>query len=120
VRAALHTLATVGAGRRTWAVLGEMRELGDQSAVAHEDIGRAAVHLGVQKVVFIGEGAQPAYLGARAAGAVGEESMFVPDVASAQRLLEVRLIPGDVVLIKASRSIGLDRLATALIEGGRA
>ena len=118
VRAALEALVAMPG--RTWAVLGEMRELGDQSAVAHEDIGRAAVHLGVQKVVFIGEGAQPAYLGARAAGAVGEESMFVPDVASAQRLLEERLVPGDVVLIKASRSIGLDRLATALIEGGRA
>jgi UDP-N-acetylmuramoyl-tripeptide--D-alanyl-D-alanine ligase len=46
--------------------------------------------------------------------------MFVPDIDSAQRLLEERLVPGDIVLFKASRSIGLDRLATALIEGGRA
>jgi UDP-N-acetylmuramoyl-tripeptide--D-alanyl-D-alanine ligase len=46
--------------------------------------------------------------------------MLVPDVESAKRLLQDRLRPGDVVLIKASRSIGLDRLATALIEGGRA
>jgi len=118
VRAALEALVAMPG--RMWAVLGEMRELGDQSVVAHEDVGRIAVGLGVQNLVFIGAGAKPGHLGALAAGAVGEESMFVPDIESAQRLLEERLVPGDIVLFKASRSIGLDRLATALIEGGRA
>ena len=118
VRAALEALVAMPG--RTWAVLGEMRELGDQADVAHEEVGRTTVRLGVQNSIFIGAGTRPAHLGALAEGAVGEESMLVPDVESAKRLLQDRLRPGDVVLIKASRSIGLDRLATALIEGGRA
>ena len=117
VRAALEALVTMPG--RTWAVLGEMRELGEQSDVAHEEVGRTTVRLGVQNSVFIGAGTRPAHLGALAEGARGEESLFVPDVESAHLLLQERLRPGDVVLIKASRSIGLDRLASALSGGAR-
>lgn len=114
VRAALDALVAMPG--RSWAVLGEMRELGEQSESAHEEIGRTAVRLGVQNLVVIGEGARAAHLGARAEGAREGESVLVPDADAALSLLREHLLPGDVVLVKASRSVGLDRLATELIE----
>ncbi|MGZ4612088.1 MAG: hypothetical protein ACXV1K_02790, partial [Kineosporiaceae bacterium] len=53
--------------------------------------------------------------GASHEGSWGEESAWVPDAAAALELLRAELRPGDVVLVKASRSIGLDQLATALL-----
>jgi UDP-N-acetylmuramoyl-tripeptide--D-alanyl-D-alanine ligase len=47
----------------------------------------------------------------------GEESMVVPDVAAALQLLHERLRPGDVVLVKASRAVGLERVAAGLLAG---
>jgi UDP-N-acetylmuramoyl-tripeptide--D-alanyl-D-alanine ligase len=49
------------------------------------------------------------------AGAAPEQSLVVPDVEAAVALLRAELAPGDVVLVKASRSAGLDRVATALL-----
>jgi UDP-N-acetylmuramoyl-tripeptide--D-alanyl-D-alanine ligase len=67
-------------------------------------------------VVAVGEGAQGVHTGALAAGAAdGEESLLVPDVDAAVALLEAQLRPGDVVLVKASRGAGLDRVAAALL-----
>jgi UDP-N-acetylmuramoyl-tripeptide--D-alanyl-D-alanine ligase len=69
-------------------------------------------------VVAVGEGAQGVHTGALAAGAAdGEESLLVPDVDAAVALLEAQLRPGDVVLVKASRGAGLDRVAAALLDG---
>lgn len=118
VRAALKALAamTRGNGRRSWAVLGEMLELGDGSAAEHDAIGRLAVRLDVQRLVAVGEGARPIHLGASHEGSWGQESVWVPDVAAAAALLAAELRPGDVVLVKASRGAGLDRVAAAMLE----
>jgi UDP-N-acetylmuramoyl-tripeptide--D-alanyl-D-alanine ligase len=102
--------------RRTWAVLGEMRELGDLSIEEHDAIGRLVVRLDVSKLVAVGEGARPVHLGAAHEGSWGEESMWVPDVDSAIALLRDQVQPGDIVLVKASRSIGLEKVAEALLE----
>jgi UDP-N-acetylmuramoyl-tripeptide--D-alanyl-D-alanine ligase len=110
VRAALQALGVIGRGRRTWAVLGEMLELGPKSQAEHEAVGRAAAELGVDQLVAVGEGARPVL-----SGAAGPTTCWVPDVEGAAALLTDRLRPGDVVLVKASRSIGLDRLAAALL-----
>jgi UDP-N-acetylmuramoyl-tripeptide--D-alanyl-D-alanine ligase len=114
VRAALRALAVIGSGRHTWAVLGEMLELGGDSVREHEAAGRLATDLGVHQVVAVGEGARPVQAGARAAGA---DASWVADADEAAGLLRSRLAPGDVVLVKASRSIGLDRLAALLLDG---
>jgi UDP-N-acetylmuramoyl-tripeptide--D-alanyl-D-alanine ligase len=102
--------------RRTWAVLGEMLELGEESAAEHERLGRLAGELGVDRVVAVGEGARPV-----AAGAAGSDpesvTEWLPDVPSALERLRAELRPGDVVLVKASRGIGLDKLASALLMG---
>ena len=120
-RAALKALATMGRpssgpGRRTWAVLGEMLELGDEATHEHDAIGRLAVRLDVSRVVAVGQGARMIHEGAGREGSFGGESVWVPDVPAALDLLRDQLAPGDVVLVKASRAVGLDRLAEELLH----
>jgi UDP-N-acetylmuramoyl-tripeptide--D-alanyl-D-alanine ligase len=118
MRAALRALAAMGRGRRTWAVLGEMAELGGESLTEHDAVGRLAVRLNVSKLVAVG-GQAAAWLrmGAYNEGSWGEESVHVSDAEAAIDLLRSELRPGDVVLVKASRSVGLERVALALLDG---
>ncbi|MFH8465739.1 UDP-N-acetylmuramoyl-tripeptide--D-alanyl-D-alanine ligase [Streptomyces sp. NPDC017991] len=118
MRAALRALAAMGKGRRTWAVLGQMAELGDEALAEHDAVGRLAVRLNVSKLVAVG-GREASWLqlGAYNEGSWGEESVHVSDAQSAVDLLRSQLRPGDVVLVKASRSVGLERVAQALVEG---
>ena len=116
MRAALKTLVEVGRGRRTWAVLGEMRELGADTVAEHDAIGRLAVRLDVNRLVVVGSGARTMFLGAGLEGSWGNEAMFVDDVAGAVTVLQHELAPGDVVLVKASRAAGLERVAEAILS----
>ena len=120
VRAALKALvgmATTPSGpRRTWAVLGEMLELGPASRDEHDVIGRLVVRLDVDQLLVVGAGARPIYTGAVMEGSWGEEAAFAPDVDDALEFLRPRLRPGDVVLVKSSNGAGLARLATTLIS----
>lgn len=104
MRAALDALAAIRTTGRRWAVLGEMLELGDESAADHAAIGRYAGELGIDHLVAVGEGARP--IGA---------ADWLPDTEAAHDFLSDRLRPGDVVLLKSSRDSGLrwlgDRLA---------
>jgi UDP-N-acetylmuramoyl-tripeptide--D-alanyl-D-alanine ligase len=119
MRAALRALVAMGRGRRTWAVLGQMAELGDEALAEHDAIGRLAVRLNVSKLVAVG-GREASWLqlGAYNEGSWGEESVHVSDAQAAVDLLRSELRPGDVVLVKASRSVGLERVALALLDGG--
>ncbi|HEY0474229.1 MAG TPA: UDP-N-acetylmuramoyl-tripeptide--D-alanyl-D-alanine ligase [Kribbella sp.] len=103
-------------GGRTWAVLGEMRELGDAAMREHDAIGRLAVRLDVNRLVAVTEAARPIHLGASLEGSWGNESAYAETIDEALDLLRKELQPGDVVLVKASRAAGLDRLAAALLE----
>jgi UDP-N-acetylmuramoyl-tripeptide--D-alanyl-D-alanine ligase len=116
MRAALKALAAMGEGRRTWAVLGEMREIGDTTVEEHDGIGRLAVRLDISRLIAVGEGARPIHLAAAHEGSWGNESAWVPDAQAAIAILEEELGPGDIVLVKASRSIGLEAVATAVLE----
>ncbi|MCU0263050.1 MAG: UDP-N-acetylmuramoyl-tripeptide--D-alanyl-D-alanine ligase [Candidatus Nanopelagicales bacterium] len=116
MRAALRSLAAMRGQGRTIAVLGEMRELGADSIAAHDEIGRLAVRLDISKTIAVGQGARALYLGAAQEGSWNEEAVFVADVDSAIALLRGLVRPGDVVLVKASRSIGLETVAHALLE----
>ncbi|MEV7688599.1 UDP-N-acetylmuramoyl-tripeptide--D-alanyl-D-alanine ligase [Streptomyces bungoensis] len=117
MRAALRALAAMGRGRRTWAVLGKMAELGDEALAEHDAVGRLAVRLNVSKLVAVG-GIEASWLqlGAYNEGSWGEESVHVSDAQAAVDLLRSELRPGDVVLVKASRSVGLESVAQALLE----
>ncbi|MBM3689974.1 MAG: UDP-N-acetylmuramoyl-tripeptide--D-alanyl-D-alanine ligase [Actinobacteria bacterium] len=116
MRAALKALVAMGEGRRTWAVVGEMKEIGATSVDEHDAIGRLAVRLDIDRLIAVGDGARPVHLGASHEGSWGDESAWVPDPQAAVDLLRAQVHPGDVVLVKASRSVGLDAVATALIE----
>jgi len=120
VRAALKTLAQLRGTGRTWAVLGEMRELGTDSLDEHDAIGRLVVRLDISRLVVVGEAAKPIHLAAQMEGSWGQESVFVDDVQGAIDLLRTELRPGDVVLVKAARAVGLERVAEALLDEGAA
>ncbi|HQR78659.1 MAG TPA: UDP-N-acetylmuramoyl-tripeptide--D-alanyl-D-alanine ligase [Actinomycetota bacterium] len=113
--AGLRALAEMGRGRRTWAVLGEMRELGPTSTAEHDAIGRLCVRLNISRLIAVGPGARPIHMGAAHEGSWGEESMAVADVAEALAVLREQVRPGDVVLVKASRAEGLERVAAGLL-----
>ncbi|MEP6463941.1 MAG: cyanophycin synthetase, partial [Frankiaceae bacterium] len=97
--------------RRCWAVLGLMAELGEAAANAHRDVGCLAGNLGVDRVLAAGQDAAGI---ASAATAAGVEASAVADVAAAVAVLRAELRPGDVVLTKASRAAGLERVAAAV------
>ena len=118
MRAGLQALAWMGRNARSWAVLGEMAELGDDAISEHDRIGRLAVRLDVSRLVVVGTGrtASAMHQGAVMEGSWGAEATRVDDGAAALALLRAELRPGDVVLVKASNSAGLARLAQALIN----
>ena len=120
MRAALKALVAMGEGRRTWAVLGAMGELGEDSREEHDALGRMVVRLDVSKLLAVGEDTRALYLGASLEGSWGDEAAWVAGVDEAVTRLRDELRPGDVVLIKASRSVGLERVAQALLEEERA
>ena len=118
MRAALKTLAVMSRGktRRTVAVLGLMGELGPTEREQHMDLGRFAVRLDVSRLVVVGPQAGGIYAGAVLEGSWGREASHVADVAEAIAVLRAEVRAGDVVLVKASRSAGLERVAAALLE----
>jgi UDP-N-acetylmuramoyl-tripeptide--D-alanyl-D-alanine ligase len=115
MRAALKALVAMAGGRRTWAVLGEMCELGDSSGAEHDALGRIAVRLDVNRLVAVGSAARAIHLGAAHEGSWADEAAWVPDIETALDLLREQLRSGDVVLVKASRAAGLERLAEGLL-----
>lgn len=109
----------LGGKRRSWAVLGEMAELGDDAITEHDAIGRFAVRLDVSRLIVVGTGRtmNAMHHGAVMEGSWGSESTMVDDADAALALLQAELQPGDVVLVKASNSVGLGALADALVAG---
>lgn len=112
VAAALETLVAVARTGGTTAVLGEMAEIGPTADAEHVAIGRRVAELGVDRLVVVGPGASGYARGARDAG--GTDVLEVADADAAVTALHPLLDDGDVVLVKASRVIGLERVATAL------
>jgi UDP-N-acetylmuramoyl-tripeptide--D-alanyl-D-alanine ligase len=104
MRAALDHLASLEGTRRI-AVLGEMAELGDGAAGYHREVGAHARREGVDLLIGVGE----------AAGEYDPDEL-VADPAEAAELLAAQLEPGDAVLVKGSRSAGLEAVAEALAE----
>jgi UDP-N-acetylmuramoyl-tripeptide--D-alanyl-D-alanine ligase len=114
VRAALAVLAELGRGRRRVAVLGEMRELGARSAELHRQVGaEAARHADV--VVAVGDGAAALAAGAVQAG--GEVVEAAATVEEAAQRVQALVRPGDVVLVKGSRALRMERIVEVLTAG---
>ena len=104
MRAALDHLASLGDGRRI-AVLGEMAELGPDAPAYHREVGEHARDEGVDMLIGVGEPAR---------GYAPDE--LVADPGEAAELLAAQLEPGDAVLVKGSRSAGLEAVAETLAE----
>lgn len=128
MRAGLQALAWIAHGqadpagaqpRRSWAVLGEMAELGEDAITEHDRIGRLAVRLDVSRLVVVGTGRSMSAMHQAAVmeGSWGEEAIKVDNADAALALLRAELRPGDVVLVKASNAAGLGALADALVAG---
>ncbi|MGY2747183.1 UDP-N-acetylmuramoyl-tripeptide--D-alanyl-D-alanine ligase [Pseudarthrobacter sp. O4] len=110
MRAALRTLADLGRGRRTWAVLGAMLELGPDSIREHMAVGTQVVRLNISRLVVVGREARSLYVSAVNEGSWGNECVFAETAEEAYQLLQAELEPGDLVLFKSSNSIGLRHL----------
>jgi UDP-N-acetylmuramoyl-tripeptide--D-alanyl-D-alanine ligase len=113
MRAALDTLAAIGADhavRSTIAVLGEMRELGAEAGASHHDVGAYAAGRADQ-VLVVGRAAHALHAGTTGAGGA---SVFVEDNAAAIIWLREQLREGDAVLVKASNGARLYEVAAAL------
>ena len=105
MRAALDHLATLRTARRRVAVLGEMRELGDGEAAYHREIGAPARRRGVELLIGVG-----------ALGREYDPDQHVDDAEAAADALAGALRPGDAVLVKGSRAVGLDVIAERLVD----
>jgi UDP-N-acetylmuramoyl-tripeptide--D-alanyl-D-alanine ligase len=114
VRAAIAALGAMARGRRSFAVLGHMTELGDDADRLHEEVGAEAATAGLAGLIVVGEQATPMLTGAKGVRGWQGELSYVPDAAAAVGALRERLRDGDVVLVKASHSIHLERVALAL------
>jgi UDP-N-acetylmuramyl pentapeptide synthase len=101
-RAALLHLAERADGRRRVAVLGEMAELGAGAPAYHAEVGALVAELGIERVIAVGELAR----------AYGGD--WVATAAEAAAKLRSELRPGDIVLVKGSRSVGLEAVAENL------
>jgi UDP-N-acetylmuramoyl-tripeptide--D-alanyl-D-alanine ligase len=111
--AALESLAALEVPGRRIAVLGEMLELGADSDAQHEALGALTAELGIDLLVAVG-----ARAGRLAAGVSGRMPVVtVDDAAAASAALGGEVHAGDAVLVKASRAIGLERVADDLVHG---
>ena len=108
MKAAVDALAALTLANNTWLVIAGMHELGSESDEMHRAVGHYAVEQGIDHVVVIGQTAKPAM------DTAGERAVWVPDLNEASDYIEKNLADGDAILIKASRSEGLEVLAQEL------
>jgi len=108
MKAALRTLVELDADGKRIAVLGEMRELGDELERGHREVGEAAAEFGVDQLIAIG---QHGAIIARAAKHAGlQKSVAVSSTTEAAEVLVDVVVPGDLVLIKGSRAAQTERV----------
>lgn len=99
-------------------VLGDMLELGDQSALCHQELGKAAARCGAARLVAVGTWSKEIRRGAVAEGMDENQTFIFSGWRETAKAADQWLAPGALVLLKASRKIGLDRLLESLIEKG--
>ncbi len=109
MRAALEYLVSRAGDRRRVAVLGDMAELGRTGPGYHREVGEAVAELGIDELLAVGMLSQ-GYVD----GAAGVAAHWTPNVHEALRALTEVVRPGDAVLVKGSRAMGLEAVADAL------
>jgi UDP-N-acetylmuramoyl-tripeptide--D-alanyl-D-alanine ligase len=110
MKAALKTLNHLGKRARTIALLGDMLELGEKAVYYHREIGREVVKQKIDFLIAIGELSKYIYEAALEAGLGQKRALLVDSLDDAAKEIKRMLSSGDVLLIKASRAIGLERV----------
>ena len=105
--AALDHLESLAEGGRRGAILGDMLELGPLEIPAHEAVGRRLARAPIEPLLLVGTAMGHALRSCREAG---RDVDWVPDVAAARRWLADKVVSGDVILVKASRALALERI----------
>ncbi|GAA1579382.1 UDP-N-acetylmuramoyl-tripeptide--D-alanyl-D-alanine ligase [Actinomadura kijaniata] len=114
--AGLRSLVSIADSRRAIAVLGEMRELGDDTTTAHAEVGRLAAALGIDLLIAVGTTAAAILAESARETRPDLPIEVVPDRHTAYDILHGLLKSGDTVLIKASHALHLDELAIQLAK----
>lgn len=114
MKAAFRTVGSAKRAGRFIAVLGDMLELGEQSSMLHEEIGREAVRLGVEKLFVVGGHAADIAKGASSEGFSGGSVVTAEDVESIASMIINYAEAGDVILVKGSRGMRMERVAEIL------
>ena len=115
MRAAVDALADMKSSGERVAVLGDMAELGSLTELAHFRIGEALARTGIEQLVTVGERARRIAEGALAVGMAPERVRPCATVEEASEVLDDLVSAGDVVLVKASRSMGLERIVEMIL-----
>ena len=114
LQAALETLKSFPVRGKVIAVLGDMAELGESSEPAHSEAGEQVAKLGLNGLIAVGQWGDVMVRAAQGAGLANVAAF--EDAAHAGKALAMKLTPGDVVLVKGSRSAKLERVLGALRE----
>jgi UDP-N-acetylmuramoyl-tripeptide--D-alanyl-D-alanine ligase len=114
MRAALATLRIIARGRRAFAVLGYMTDLGPDEVPLHEQLGRDAAGADLAGLIVVGDAAAPILAGAKSHPSWRGELLGVADTSAAIQAMRDRLRPGDAVLVKASRVAAIEGIALTL------
>ncbi len=114
--AGVRHLAGMGGHRRRIMVVGDMLELGDRSDSSHRALGRQVAQAGIDMLVAVGEHSELVLGGASEHGMAGESLLSWCDAEACMRELPALLGEGDLVFVKGSRAIGLDRLVDQLLR----
>jgi UDP-N-acetylmuramoyl-tripeptide--D-alanyl-D-alanine ligase len=116
MRAAITALADMKTSGHRVAVLGDKAELGSLTELAHFRLGEAVAEAGIEHLVTVGARAKRIGEGALANGMDAERIRPCSTVEEASEVLDDLLSPGDIVLVKASRSMGLERVVEGILE----
>lgn len=116
MRASVETLVAMECEGTRVAVLGDMAELGSYTELAHFEIGEAVAHSTVGLLITVGERARHIAEGARAAGMPADAIVSVDDAGEVLAVLGGRIGRGDIVLVKASRVMGLEVVVEGIVN----
>ncbi len=114
--ASITSLASVSPRGRRVAILGDMKELGGESSKLHREMGQLAAEKGIDLVICVGDEAENIYLGVNEKGG---NAVYFKDKAELYGKLWDLIDEGDVVLVKASHSMGFEEIVDKLVQGGK-
>ena len=115
IRAALESLARLKGGGRTFAILGDMGELGEQEHVAHQSVGRMAAEFEIDRLFALGSNAEAVLAGAREAGLTEEQCHVGVDHEEIAEVLTREVESQDWILVKGSRAMRMERVIESLM-----